>query len=285
MTTAAHLPGRAVAAVRNRIDRGPGGGSDNSALVIAPGNWEASDPFLQLSENWFSTTGFDWHPLRGFEAVTYVVDGELEYRDNRDGGGVLEPGDAHWLTAGRGVMHAEAAHRGRPVHTLRLWLNLPAADKFAEPSARELRGAQMPARSEEGVLVRVFAGRSGDITGPASGHLPVTLVDARIEPGHTLSQEIPAGQRGFAYVLEGGGRFGADGTAARAGQVVHLEIADTETSLSITADTGLRVLLCTGSPIAEPVVAFGPFVMNTDDQIRQTLIDYKRGSFGPFPAA
>ncbi|RDI46667.1 pirin family protein [Nocardia mexicana] len=283
MTTAAHLPGRAVAAVRNRIDRGPSGGSDNSALVIAPGNWSASDPFLQLSENWFSATGFDWLPMRGFETLTYVVDGELERRDNRGGRCVLEPGDAHWLTAGRGILRAEAAHRGRPVHTLQLWLNLPAADKFAEPSARDLRGAEMPVRTEDGALVRVFAGRSGDIAGPASGHVPVTLVDARVEPGHTLSQEIPAGQRGFAYLLDGSGRFGTDGTTARAGQVVHLEVADTDTSLSITADTGLRVLLCTGRPVTEPVVAYGPFVMNTDDQIRQTLIDYKRGAFGPFP--
>ncbi|WP_280382070.1 pirin family protein [Nocardia wallacei] len=285
MTTAAHLPGRAVAAVRDRIDRGPSGGTDNSALVIAPGNWAATDPFLQLAENWFGTAGFDWHPLRGFDSVTYVVDGALEHRDNRGGRGVLESGDVQWLTAGRGMLRAQAAHRGRPVHTLQLGLNLPAADKFAEPSSRDLRGTDMPVRTENGALVRVFAGRSGDIAGPHTGRVPVTLVEARIEPGHTLNQDIPAGQRGFAYLLDGSGRFGTDGATARAGQVVHLEVADAETSLSITSDAGLRVLLCTGSPLAEPVVAYGPFVMNTDDQIRQTLIDYKRGVFGPFPAA
>ncbi|MEV0295770.1 pirin-like C-terminal cupin domain-containing protein [Nocardia sp. NPDC050710] len=288
MTTAADLPAHPVAAVRDHIEDGPASSVDNSALILPPGDWAASDPFLLLAEDRFSTAGFGWHPHRGFETITYVVAGELELRDNRGGYHVLNPGDAQWITAGRGVLYAETALRGEPVHTLQLWVNLPASDKLTEPACQDLRGAAMPVRGEDGVAVRVFSGRSGTVIGPATNHVPVTMIDATMEPGRGLSQEIPAGQRGFAYLLAGRGRFGAERTTVCAGQTVHLDAVatDTDTAFEVNADGAepLHFLLWTGHPLGEPVVAYGPFVMNSEAQIRQTMQDYQRGAFGPTPA-
>ncbi|WP_167476443.1 pirin family protein [Nocardia arthritidis] len=283
--TTTQLPGHAVSAVRDRVERGATSQVDRSAQILAPGNWADTDPFLLMAEDWFGRNGFDWHPHRGFETITYVVEGELEHRDNRGGHGVLRVGDAQWMTAGSGVVHAELAHNREFVHTLQLWINLPAADKFTEPAYQDLRGGEMPVRTEDGARVRVFSGRSGDVTGPARNHVPITFVDVTVQPGHALRQEIPAGQRGFAYVLAGSGLFGSDRTPAHAGQTVHLAADAAETALEVTADghEPLHFLLWTGTPLGEPVAAYGPFVMNTPAQIQQTLVDYSRGAFGPIP--
>lgn len=285
MTTAFELPEHPVAEVRDRVDGGPTAQVDRNALLLPMGDPAAHDPFLFLVEDWYSDVGFDWHPHRGFETITYVVDGELEHRDNRGGHGILEAGDAQWMTAGRGVIHAEVPYRHQPVQTLQLWINLPAADKMVAPAYQDLRGAQMPTRTEDGVRVRVFSGRSGGVAGPAANHVPVTMVDARLEPGRALRQEIPAGQRGFAYLLSGIGFFGPERAPARAGQMVHLEADAVDSALTIEADgpDGLHFLLWTGAPLGEPVVARGPFVMNTPEQIEQAVTDYRNGDFGPMP--
>ncbi|MRH90918.1 pirin family protein [Nocardia sp. SYP-A9097] len=263
---------------------GPNAQVDRNAMVLPPGDPTATDPFLALMEDWFSTTGFDWHPHRGFETITYVVEGELEHRDNRGGHGVLNPGDAQWMTAGRGLLHAETAFEGRGVHTLQLWLNLPAADKLIEPSYQDLRGEQMPVRREAGVRVRVFSGRSGDVVGPARNHVPVTMIDARLEPRAGFAQEIPPDQEGFAYVVAGHGEFAGD--TAHSGQAVHLERDPGEaTSLQVrnTGSEPLHFLLWTGAPLREPVAMGGPFVMNNQAQLQQAVLDYQSGEFGPFP--
>lgn len=145
----------------------------------------------------------------------------------------------------------------------------------------------MPVRREPGVEARVYSGRSGDVTGPARNHVVTTMVDARLDPDATFTHELPAGTAGFAYVLAGAGRFGADGTAASAGQVVALDaptdagLAD-ELRVDATSD-GARFLLFAGVPLHEPVVAYGPFVMNTEAQIREAFADYRAGRFGPVP--
>ncbi|WP_436771292.1 pirin family protein [Yinghuangia sp. YIM S09857] len=281
---------RRVAAVTDRRIAGPDAQVDNKALVLEPGKPARHDPFLLLAEDWFSTVGFDWHPHRGQETVTLVLEGRAEHRDNRGGHGVLGPGDAQWMTAGRGLFHAEKAYRGEPVHLLQLWINLPAAHKMDEPRYQDLRADAMPVRREAGVEVRVFSGRSGDAVGPAANVVPVTMADATLAPGAAYAQEVPADQNGFAYVIAGSGRFGADRTPAAAGQAVHLAPADTGADgpaydvLDIEAgDDGLRIVLWTGRPVREPVAHYGPFVMNTRRELEQAVADMQSGAFGEIP--
>lgn len=291
---------RRVAAVTDRRMVGPDAQVDDKALVLEPGKPARHDPFLLLAEDWFSTVGFDWHPHRGQETVTLVLEGRAEHRDNRGGQGVLGPGDAQWMTAGRGLFHAEKAYRGEPVHLLQLWINLPAANKMDEPRYQDLRADAMPVRREEGVEVRVFSGRSGDAVGPAVNVVPVTMADAVLEPGAGYAQEVPADQNGFAYVVSGSGRFGPDGTLAEAGQVVHLAPGESEAPtgsggngsgdgpaygvLDVEAGgEGLRFVLWTGRPVREPVAHYGPFVMNTRRELEQAVADMQAGEFGEIP--
>jgi redox-sensitive bicupin YhaK (pirin superfamily) len=290
---------RRVAAVTDRRMLGGDAQVDDKAMVLEPGRPTRHDPFLFLAEDWFSTVGFDWHPHRGQETVTLVLEGQAEHRDNRGGHGVLGPGDVQWMTAGRGLFHAEKAYRGEPVHLLQLWVNLPAAHKMDEPRYQDLRADAMPVRHEDGVAVRVFSGRSGDAVGPAVNVVPVTMVDATLRPGASYAQEVPSDQDGFAYVLAGAGTFGPDATPARAGQVVHLAAsprtpADAEEGagaadgvLAVAADPGqeqdLRFVLWTGRPVREPVAHYGPFVMNTRRELEQAVADVQSGVFGEIP--
>ena len=277
---------RRVAAVTTPARFGADGQVDGKAIIIEPGRWDAHDPFLMMAEDWFSTVGFDWHPHRGIETVTVVLDGELEHRDNTGGHGILGPGDVQWMTAGRGIVHSELARGGEGVHTLQLWLNLPAAAKMADPGYQDLRAADMPVRRGPGFEALVYSGRSGDVIGPARNHVATTMVDARLDPDATFVQELPPGTACFAYVLAGAGRFGADATPASAGRVVALagpndDDAD-ELGVVATSD-GVRFLLFAGVPLREPVVAYGPFVMNTEAQIKEAFADYRAGRFGPVP--
>jgi redox-sensitive bicupin YhaK (pirin superfamily) len=287
--TTANTTARGVASVAERRMLGPDAQVDAKAMVLEPGKWGRHDPFLLLAEDWFGAVGFDWHPHRGQETVSLVLEGELEHRDNRGGHGVLGPGDVQWMTAGRGLFHAEKAYQGKPVHMLQLWINLPAAHKTDEPRYQDLRGAAVPVRREEGVEVRVFSGKSGEVAGPAVNVVPITMVDASLDPGAAFTQEVPSDQNGFAYVLSGSGRFGPDATAAKAGQVVHLAPGDAAgggapDALRVAADgEGLRFVLWTGRPVREPVAAYGPFVMNTRAEIARAVEDVQAGRFGEIP--
>ncbi|MET9493119.1 pirin family protein [Nocardia sp. NPDC006630] len=284
MTTTHSLPSRGIESVTDRTLIGADSQVDKKAIVLPPGDPSATDPFLALMEDWFSTVGFDWHPHRGIETITYVLDGELQHRDNRGGHGVLAAGDVQWMTAGRGLLHAETAFEGRQVHTLQLWLNLPAADKLVEPGYQDLRAAAMPLRTGPGYVVKVFSGRSGDVVGPARNHVPVTMIDATVDPGATVEQEIPSHQEGFAYILRGNGEFGRD--TAHSGQAVHLEPSPGEPTALQVRNTGaepLHFLLWTGVPLHEPVAMGGPFVMNTRAELEQAVRDYQAGEFGPMP--
>ncbi len=188
--------------------------------VLEPGHWQAYDPFLLLNEDWFHAGTFADHPHRGFETVTYVLEGRLEHFDNRGGRGSLGAGDAQWMTAGRGVIHNENPDPQHPVHSLQLWVNLPAALKLVEPRYQDLRGSDMPVRRADGAEMRVFSGSSGDARASTSNHVPVTMVDFRLSPEAAVTQDLPAVYNGFFYLLEGSGRFGVAETKAHAGQVV-----------------------------------------------------------------
>jgi quercetin 2,3-dioxygenase len=281
---------RHIAKVSDRVHYGEDEQADDKYIVLKPGKWNETDPFLLMAEDWFSTNGFDWHPHRGIETITVVLEGELEHHDNRGGHGVLKPGDVQWMTAGRGILHRELAHRKQQVHTLQLWLNLPAENKMVEPTYQDLRGDDVSVMLEPGVEVRVFSGRSGSIeaTSKVSKYVPVTMLDVRLDGDESTSftQEIPAGDEGFVYVVSGQGYFGSNDTLVSAGQVGHLahsSTTDGPTTLSVLAKEPTRFLLWTGKPLQQPIVARGPFVMNTESQIMEAFADYRAGLFGSIP--
>jgi quercetin 2,3-dioxygenase len=252
---------------------------DRNVVLVRFDEKNSTDPFLLLSEDWFSRVGFDWHPHRGFETVTYVIDGHLEHRDNAGGHGVLGPGDLQWVTTGRGVIHAELAYDQKPVHTLQLWLNLPASKKMVEPRYQDLRSANVPEIRENGAAVRVYSGTVRGVRGPAENHWDATVIDGRFERGGAFVHEVPAEQRLFVYVIAGAVQLGAAGTRVTAGQVAWLSPGGT--TVSINAEEPSHLIAYAAKPIGEPVVARGPFVMNTAGEIQQALIDFRRGAFGP----
>ncbi|WP_342514320.1 pirin family protein [Sporosarcina sp. FSL K6-1522] len=250
-------------------------------LVIEPGNWEDVDPFLLMAEDYFVRGTFGMHPHRGIETVTYVIEGKLEHSDNKTGGGELLPGDVQWMTAGKGIMHTEDPAVGDTVRSLQLWVNLPSAKKMTEPRYQNMRAQDMSVRQEEGATVRVFSGSSMGVMAATKNYVPVTMVELNVEAGVTVKQDLPGSYNGFLYIVEGQGMFGKDRTVGQAGQVLWLErgLSNEHTEVSIQATEKLRVLLYAGQPIGEKVVARGPFVMNSEEEIVQAYKDYREGKF------
>jgi len=264
---------KSIARVARVIPRGASSQVDNKQMVIGAEGWEATSPFLFLSEDWFSPPGgFEEHPHRGMQTVTIVLEGALEHRDHTGAQGILKAGDVQWMTAGRGVLHSEMPQG--PVHTLQLWLNLPAKMKMIPARYQDQRLADTPTRNIEGGEVRVYAGRSGEVEHAHGSDYPMWLLDIALRSQGTLTQEIPAAYRGFVYVLKGKARL--SGKAVAAGEVVWFEPGGGN-ALSIEAQEDFRGLLFAGEPIDEPAVAYGPFVMNTKQEIQQVFIDYQSG--------
>jgi len=242
-----------------------------------------TDPFVLLAEDWMPRGAFPPHPHRGMETVTFVIEGAVEHRDSAGHRGVIRSGDAQWMTAGRGLEHEENAQKGVIAHTLQLWVNLPSAQKMTAPRYQDLVGADMPVRREPGVEIRVFSGQSAGVTSPTLNHTPVIMIDARIEPGASFLQSLPASDNAFVHVLSGVARVGATGDIVRANQLAWLSRSDeTEASELVLAagDAPVRLLLFSGRPLREPVVFGGPFVMNTQSEIGQAFADYHAGRFG-----
>ena len=248
------------------------------------GDWASVDPFLALMEDWFPSGVFGKHPHRGIETMTYVMEGRLGHVDNQGGRGSLMPGDAQWMTSGRGIVHAEEPVAGDVVHSFQLWINLPAADKMVAPRYQDLRGVEMPARHEPGVEVRVFSGSSQGLTAPTANYAPVTMVEIRLDPKASVRQELPADYNTFVVVLAGSGSLGADRTAIRQGDIAWLTRGSDASPSEVVITAGseaLRALLIGGRPLKEPVVARGPFVMTSEAEIREAYADYRAGRFGP----
>jgi redox-sensitive bicupin YhaK (pirin superfamily) len=253
--------------------------------LVPSGDPKATDPFLALMEDWFPRGVFDKHPHRGMETVTYVIEGQLDHYDNYGNEGSILPGDVQWMTAGRGIIHLEQPAEGVTVHSLQLWVNLPAADKMVEPAAQNLVAADLPLRSEPGARIRVFSGRSGEAIAPTRNYAPVTMLEIQLQAGVHVRQELPADYNAFLVVLEGEGVVGQ--TPVSTGDVVWLTRTDDSGTSEVEMGGGsapLRALLYAGRPLREPVVAQGPFVMNTEEQIRQAYADYRAGRFGPSEA-
>ncbi len=241
-------------------------------VLVPPGNWADTDPFLVLVEDWFTGLAFDDHPHRGFETVTYMIEGTTSHFDNHGNKGLTGPGEALWLTAGRGIVHNEV-----PVgdaHLLQLWVNLPRAKKNIEASFQEIKTENTPRRKLTGAEVIVFAGRSGEVESPVRNHAKVTMVEVRLEPNAVFSQELPADYNGFAVVLSGNGTIGT--TNVSAGQVARLKRESIESQVKFAGGKGgLRVMLYAGLPLNEPVAARGPFVMNTDEEILSAYAEFR----------
>jgi len=255
------------------------------------------DPFLLLDEMGpiqyapGEAKGAPDHPHRGFETVTYMLDGAFAHADSQGHRGELRAGDVQWMTAGAGIVHsempeAEFAQRGGRMHGLQLWVNLPRRDKMMTPRYQEVPAAQIPCgQSADGsVKVRVIAGEALGVKAAINTRTPILYQHFTLAPGATLSQPVPPRYRVFAYPLAGSGVFGIGGDAqpvsAQARQMVIF--GDDGEGVRITAgsDAPLELLLLGGVPLNEPVVRYGPFVMNSEAEICQAVADFQSGRMG-----
>jgi redox-sensitive bicupin YhaK (pirin superfamily) len=266
---------RKVSRVVHVMPQGGNSQVENKQLVLGAEGWEKTTPFLFLSEDWFGAPkGFEEHPHRGMQTVTVVLEGAIEHRDHTGAHGVLRAGDVQWMTAGHGVLHSEMPHGSETAHTLQLWLNLPRKMKMIPARYQDQRLSETPKRQIEGGEVLVYAGRSGDAQHGHGSDYPMSLLDIRLKAGGKLEQEVSTKDRGFVYVLEGRATIG--GKEVSKGDVAWFEPGEGD-ELSIAALEDLRGLLFAGEPIHEPVVAYGPFVMNTKQEIQQAFLDYQAG--------
>ena len=258
------------------------------------------DPFIhmdQMGEIEYQPgepRGTDWHPHRGFETVTYMIDGRFAHQDSHGGGGLITDGATQWMTAGSGILHietppAELVESGGVFHGIQLWVNLPRADKFATPRYQAIEGREVALLSstDGGALVRVIAGEVDGHAGPGGTHTPITLAHATIAPGARL--DLPWDRRfnALVYVLSGRGSVGPVGHPIEQGQLAVLGPGD---RISLAADgtqdshrPAMEVLLLGGQPIREPVFHYGPFVMNSKSEVIQALEDFNAGRFGTVP--
>jgi redox-sensitive bicupin YhaK (pirin superfamily) len=228
--------------------------------------------------------GVGTHPHRGFETVTIVYEGEVEHRDSSGGGGVIGAGDVQWMTAGRGILHEEFhstayGKKGGPFEMAQLWVNLPAKDKAAAPGYQAITDAQIPRVPIPGDAgaVRVIAGEYGGAKGPARTFTPMNVWDVRVNAGKTAELAQPEGWTVQVVVLAGTVQLNGN-QVLRAAQMATLDTAGS--GVSIEANNDAKVLLLAGLPIDEPVVGYGPFVMNTHEEIQQAIEDFNAGKFG-----
>jgi redox-sensitive bicupin YhaK (pirin superfamily) len=241
------------------------------------------DPFLMLDEFHSDKPedyelGFPSHPHRGFETVTYMLQGAVEHRDSLGNHGHLGPGCAQWMTAGHGIIHSEM-----PVHNpgdtrmwgFQLWINLPAANKLIRPRYQDIAPARIPEAAVDDALVRVVAGSAGGKTGPVDGIVTAPqMIDIKLGRRGSVRHAVPPGHNAFVYVFEGEAELGTARARVTAGQLAVLSPGDLFTA---RAESGARLLSFAGRPIGEPVARYGPFVMNTDDELRQAVDDYRSG--------
>lgn len=232
--------------------------------------------------------GVGQHPHRGFETVTIVYQGELEHRDSTGAGGLIGPGDVQWMTAAGGIVHEEFhsrafSQRGGTMEMVQLWVNLPAKDKLAPAGYQTLLDAQIPTvELPEGAgRVRVIAGVFAGHQGPARTFTPIDVWDIRLRAGGTANLQAPAGHTLALVVLHGTVMVNAD-HVVREGQLVHLDRAGSDVRMEANGEA--TVLWLAGEPIDEPVVGYGPFVMNSEAEIHEAIADFNSGKFGQVPA-
>jgi hypothetical protein len=260
------------------------------------------DPFVhmdQMGEVEYAPgepKGTPWHPHRGFETVTYILDGIFEHQDSNGGGGTITDGDTQWMTAGAGILHIERPPEhlvvsGGLFHGIQLWVNLPRAEKWAPPRYQDLRATEVSLLSspDAGALVRVIAGEVAGHAGPGRTYTPMTMLHTTLAPGAALDLPWREDFNALAYVLAGAGSAGVEKIAVSTGQLVVFGPGD---AIRLEASKGqesrsaeLEVLLLGGRPIGEPVAWYGPFVMSTKAELMQAFEDYQAGKLGTIPAA
>jgi redox-sensitive bicupin YhaK (pirin superfamily) len=263
--------------------------------------YEYLDPFIMMDHMGEvdyaagEPKGTAWHPHRGFETVTYLIEGQFIHQDSHGGGGVITEGSTQWMTAGAGLLHIETppeelVERGGLFHGFQLWVNLPAKDKFLTPAYQPVEASQvlMLASADAGSLIRVIAGEVDGHRGPGSTHTPITLLHASVAAGAQLSLPWQPTYNALAYVMAGSGTVGAKAELIHAGQLAVFGSGD---RMTIAADarqdsrtSSLEVILLGGEPIREPMVQYGPFVMNTRAELQQAMQDYQAGRLGVIPA-
>ena len=262
---------------------------------------EDLDPFVhmdQMGEIDYAPgepKGTPWHPHRGFETVTYMIDGTFQHQDSIGGGGVITNGATQWMTAGAGILHIERPPEelvvsGGLFHGIQLWVNLPKRDKWVPPRYQgiEPHTATLLSSPDGGALLRVIAGDVDGHTGPGVTYTPITLVHATLSPGARVVLPWPRQRNALVYVLAGRGSVGDEGRPVHTGQLAVFGAGD---ALVVAADPAqdsstpaLEVLVLGGEPIREPVAAYGPFVMNTRDELTQAFEDFHAGRLGTIPA-
>ncbi len=258
------------------------------------------DPFVhmdQMGEVLYAPgepKGTPWHPHRGFETVTYMIEGTFQHRDSIGGGGLIENGGTQWMTAGSGILHIERPPEalvasGGLFHGVQLWVNLPSRDKMIDPRYQDITpgAVVLLASGDAGALVRVIAGDVGTAKGPGATHTPITLVHATLAPGARLELPWDPGYNALVYALAGAGTVGEERVGLREGQLAvlggggHLVV---EAARGDGRSETLDVLVLGGRPIREPVATYGPFVMNTRAELVQAFEDYEAGRLGTIPA-
>ena len=251
---------------------------------IAPQVSNLFDPFLLFDHFAFNDpkegplAGFPTHPHRGIETVTYMLSGQVRHRDSLGNHGVIEAGDVQWMTAGRGILHEEMPRLGEQntIFGFQLWVNLPAAQKMSEPRYQEVKEEQIPVVQQPGVQVRVVAGTYNGIQGPVHEIAADPLyMDIQLEPHADFTHAVPKGHTVLVYIFDGSGSTQEE--VLEAPLMIHYDDGD---SINIHSGAeGLRFMLMAGAPFKEPIVPYGPFVMNTREEIRQTLDELKNGTF------
>ncbi|HVH66051.1 MAG TPA: pirin family protein [Candidatus Acidoferrum sp.] len=259
------------------------------------------DPFIhmdQMGEVEYAPgepKGTAWHPHRGFETVTYMIDGTFQHQDSTGGGGLITNGDTQWMTAGAGILHIERPPEalvasGGLFHGIQLWVNLPSSKKWTTPRYQDIRAGRIAlvASYDGGALVRLIAGSIGGHEGPGVTHTPITFLHATINPGAELRLPWRRDFNALVYVLSGQGTVGETRASLGTGQLAAFGDGDV---ITLTADIeqegrspNLEVLVLGGAPIGEPVAWYGPFVMNTHEELAQAFDDYQRGRMGTIPA-
>ena len=259
------------------------------------------DPFIhmdQMGEVEYGPgepKGTPWHPHRGFETVTYMIDGVFQHQDSIGGGGIIQNGATQWMTAGSGILHIEKPAEaliasGGVFHGFQIWVNLPASSKMITPRYQDIEADQVTLLTSHdgGALIRIIAGTVAGHDGPGVTHTPISLVHVTLSPGARLQLPWSPGFNALVYGISGDGAIGAEAAPLSGGQLAVLgagDLIELRASTSQDARHGaFDALLLGGQPIGEPVVAYGPFVMNTQDEIRQAFLDFEAGRLGTVPA-
>ena len=250
---------------------------------IAPRASNEYDPFLLFDHFAFNDPvegpirGFPMHPHRGIETVTYMLEGSVNHRDSLGNSGLIGAGDIQWMTSGRGILHEEMPRRGPSgnIYGFQLWVNLPAAQKMGQPRYQEVTAASIPSTKKDGATVRVVAGEFNGINGPVTQIAASPLyLDVRLDPDSKFVCSVPSGHTTLAYAFEGSGKF-----AGETVESVRMVVFGDGDQVEVESESGMRFMLIAGMPFREPIVPYGPFVMNTVEEIQQTLAELRNGTF------